>query len=129
MDAFPDRPAPVLVTSPAIRSGSTLLQRLLCSSPDAIVFGEEIGKDLDLQLQILASRQLVLINPHGLRTNLERLSASLADRGLRPDGRPLAASDDALAQAFSGAAGEAQLVLVRRDGTTSAVLTLRSRQP
>lgn len=59
MDAFPDRPAPVLVTSPAIRSGSTLLQRLLCSSPDAIVFGEEIGKDLDLQLQILASRRLV----------------------------------------------------------------------
>ena len=41
----------------------------------------------------------------------------------------LADRDDALAQAFSGAAGEAQLVLVRRDGTTSAVLTLLSRQP
>ena len=27
------------------------------------------------------------------------------------------------------APGQAQLVLVRRDGTTSAVLTLRSRQP
>ena len=35
----------------------------------------------------------------------------------------------ALAQAFSGAAGEAQLVLLRRDGTPSAVLTLLSRQP
>ena len=91
--------------------------------------GSELLSDMESIDGALASRQLVLINPHGLRTNLERLSASLADRGLRPDGRPLAASDDALAQAFSGAAGEAQLVLVRRDGTTSAVLTLRSRQP
>ena len=77
----------------------------------------------------LASRQLVLINLHSLRTNLDRLSASLAARGLRPDGPPLADRDDALAQAFSGAAGEAQLVLVRRDGATRAVLTLLSRQP
>ncbi len=51
--------APVLVTSPTVRSGTTLLQRLLCSSPDALIYGEEIGKDLDLQLQISSSRRLV----------------------------------------------------------------------
>lgn len=51
--------SPVLLTSPTVRSGTTLLQRLLCSSPDALVYGEEIGKDLDLQLQIHASRRLV----------------------------------------------------------------------
>lgn len=59
MAPTPDRPAPVLVTSPSIRSGTTLLQRLLCSSPQAIIYGEEIGKDLDLQLQVLASRRMI----------------------------------------------------------------------
>jgi hypothetical protein len=51
--------SPVLVTSPTVRSGTTLLQRLLCSSPGALIYGEEIGKDLDLQLQIFSSRKLV----------------------------------------------------------------------
>ena len=51
--------SPVLVTSPTVRSGTTLLQRLLCRSPDALIYGEEIGKDLDLQLQISSSRRLV----------------------------------------------------------------------
>ena len=91
--------------------------------------GSELLSDMESVDGGLASRQLVLVNPHSLRTNIDRLSASLADRGLRPDGPPLADRDDALAQAFSGATGEAQLVLVRRDGTTSAVLTLLSRQP
>ncbi len=95
----------------------------------ALPAGSELLSDMESVDGGLASRQLVLINPHSLRTNLDRLSASLADRGLRPDGPPLAASDDALAQAFSGAAGEAQLVLVRRDGATSAVLTLLSGEP
>ena len=51
--------SPVLLTSPTVRSGTTLLQRLLCTSPDALIYGEEIGKDLDLQLQISSSRRLV----------------------------------------------------------------------
>lgn len=91
--------------------------------------GSELLSDMESIDGSLASRQLVLINAHSLRTNLTRLSASLAERGLRPEGQPLADRDDALAQAFSGASGEAQLVLVRRDGATSAVLTLLSRQP
>lgn len=44
--------APVIVTSPTIRSGTTLLQRLLCSSSNALIYGEECGKDLELFLQI-----------------------------------------------------------------------------
>ncbi|HAF54733.1 MAG TPA: hypothetical protein DCL01_05835 [Thauera sp.] len=95
----------------------------------ALPAGSELLSDMETTDNGLASRQLVLINPHSLRANLARLSASLADRGLRPDGPPLADSDEALAQVFSGAAGEARLVLVRRDGITSAVLTLLSRQP
>jgi hypothetical protein len=51
--------SPLLVTSPSVRSGTTLLQRLLCSAGNALVYGEEIGKDLELQLQIFASRKLV----------------------------------------------------------------------
>ena len=91
--------------------------------------GSELLSDMESIDGSLASRQLVLINQHSLRTNLTRLSASLADRGLRPAGPPLADRDDALTQAFSGASGEAQLVLMRRNGATSAVLTLLSRQP
>lgn len=50
---------PVLLTSPTIRSGTTLLQRLLCSANNTLVYGEEVGKDLDLQLQVLAAREHV----------------------------------------------------------------------
>ncbi len=50
---------PVLVTSPTIRCGTTLLQRLLCSSSNALIYGEEIGKDLEMQLQIFASRKMI----------------------------------------------------------------------
>lgn len=95
----------------------------------ALPAGSELLSDMESIDGGFASRQLVLVNPHSLRTNLDRLSASLAMRGLGPDGPPLANRDDALAQTFSGASGEAQLVLVRRDGATHAVLTLRSRQP
>lgn len=95
----------------------------------ALPAGSELLSDMDSIDGGLASRQLVFINPHSLRTNLARLSASLAGRGLRPDGPPLADSNNALAQAFSGASGQAQLVLVRREAATNVVLTLVSTQP
>ena len=53
---------PVLVTSPTIRCGTTLLQRLLCSSSNALIYGEEIAKDLEMQLQIFASRKMIYSN-------------------------------------------------------------------
>ena len=43
---------PLVITSPVIRSGTTLLQRLLCSSPEALVYGELCGQDLDFLLQL-----------------------------------------------------------------------------
>lgn len=50
---------PVLLTSPTIRCGTTLLQRLLCSSSNALIYGEEIAKDLEMQLQIFTSRKMI----------------------------------------------------------------------
>jgi hypothetical protein len=95
----------------------------------ALPAGSALLSDMESIDGRLASRQLVLANAHSLRANLRQLSASLAARGLRPDGPALADTDDALVQAFRGATGEAQLVLVRRDDATHAVLTLRSSQP
>lgn len=54
-----DELKPILVTSPTIRCGTTLLQRLLCSSSNALIYGEEIAKDLEMQLQIFASRKMI----------------------------------------------------------------------
>lgn len=51
--------SPLIVTSPTTRSGTTLLQRLLCSARNTLVYGEEVGKDLETQLQILTARKLV----------------------------------------------------------------------
>lgn len=71
---------PILLTSPATRSGTTLLQRLLCSAANALIYGEEVGKDLDVPLQVLASRELVY--RHGrdrFQAPLERLLAGDGD--------------------------------------------------
>jgi hypothetical protein len=35
--------APIIITSPTTRCGTTLVQRLLCASDNAFVYGEEIG--------------------------------------------------------------------------------------
>jgi hypothetical protein len=45
---------PLIVTAPVIRSGTTLLQRLLCSSRRALIFGEKCADDLDLFLNLYA---------------------------------------------------------------------------
>lgn len=63
---------PILITSPTIRCGTTLLQRLLCSSSNTLIYGEEIGKDLELQLQIFASRKMVYAHSR------QRFASSLA---------------------------------------------------
>ena len=45
---------PLIVTSPPPRSGTTLLQRLLCSSHKTLIFGEQCAQDLELFLNIYA---------------------------------------------------------------------------
>lgn len=89
--------------------------------------GSELLSDMESVDGELASRQLVVMNGHKLEANLEHFSATLADRGLLLDGPPLVDADDRLVQRYVGPAGEAKLVLVRRDGATSAVLTLLSQ--
>jgi hypothetical protein len=43
---------PLIITSPTPRCGTTLLQRLLCSSPRALIYGEKCAIDLELLLNI-----------------------------------------------------------------------------
>lgn len=89
--------------------------------------GSELLSDMESIDGKTNSRQLVVLNGHGLGANLDHFVGTFAERGLRPDGAPLLESDDALVQRFEGPTGEAKVVLVRRDQTTSAVLTLISR--
>jgi hypothetical protein len=65
---------PILLSSPTIRCGTTMLQRLLCSSSNALIYGEEIGKDLELQLQIFASRKMIYTHSrHRFASSLDRV--------------------------------------------------------
>jgi hypothetical protein len=50
---------PVIVTSPTIRSGTTLLQRLLCSASNAIIYGENVAQDVELFINIYISKATV----------------------------------------------------------------------
>lgn len=45
---------PLIVTSPLPRSGTTLLQRLLCSAPNTLIYGERAAQELELFLGIHA---------------------------------------------------------------------------
>lgn len=95
----------------------------------ALPAGSELLSDMQSIDGRIASRQLVLANTHSLEGNLRHLAASLSRLGLQPEGPALADTADTHAQAFRGPGGEARLVLVRRDGTTSAVLTVLSPRP
>jgi len=65
---------PILLSSPTIRCGTTLLQRLLCSSENALIYGEEIGKDLEWQLQMFVSRKMVYTHSRQrFATSLDRV--------------------------------------------------------
>jgi hypothetical protein len=43
---------PLFITSPSIRCGTTVLQRLLCSSRHALIYGELCGADLEVYLNL-----------------------------------------------------------------------------
>jgi hypothetical protein len=48
--------APIIVTSPTTRCGTTLVQRLLCASDNAFVYGEEIGNQLRTLARLFAAQ-------------------------------------------------------------------------
>jgi hypothetical protein len=50
---------PLIITSPALRSGTTLLQRLLCSADNALVYGETCALDLEFFAKVYASKALM----------------------------------------------------------------------
>ena len=50
---------PLIIASPTIRSGTTLLQRLLCSATNALIYGETCAHDLELFLTVHQSRVLM----------------------------------------------------------------------
>jgi Sulfotransferase family len=64
--------APIIISSPTTRSGTTLLQRLLCSSDNAIVYGEVCSSDLDLYLNFFVNRAMMY------QFNRVKLDSSLA---------------------------------------------------
>ena len=51
---------PIFIASPVRRSGTTLLQRLLCSAENAIIYGENCANDLHLLSNLLASKHSIL---------------------------------------------------------------------
>lgn len=76
MLAVPDKYlalAPVIVTAPAPRSGTTIVQRLLTASQNGFIYGEEIGAQMKT-LTTLFFTQLQILEQRG-----EQLDADFAD--------------------------------------------------
>ncbi len=47
---------PLIITAPTIRSGTTLVQRILCSSSRSLIFGELIAHDLEFFLNLYTAQ-------------------------------------------------------------------------
>lgn len=58
--------APVIVISPALRAGTTLVQRLLCSAPNALIYGDTCGQEMDFFAKYAFSRQQMMANHESL---------------------------------------------------------------
>lgn len=51
---------PLIVTSPTVRCGTTLLQRLLCSARNTLIYGENCGYELEFFLNTYAAKAPLL---------------------------------------------------------------------
>jgi hypothetical protein len=51
---------PVVVLSPLQRSGTTLVQRLLCSAPNALIYGDNVGQEIEFFAKYAQARQAML---------------------------------------------------------------------
>lgn len=49
---------PILISSPVRRSGTTLLQRLLCSAPNTLIYGENCANEFQIFGNLYLSKQL-----------------------------------------------------------------------
>ena len=52
---------PILIASAVRRSGTTLVQRLLCSAPNTLIYGESCAQELEFMLQFYQSKKLTLL--------------------------------------------------------------------
>jgi len=50
---------PLFVTAPSTRCGTTLLQRLICSAPNALLFGESVAGDLEMAINVTFTRAVM----------------------------------------------------------------------
>ena len=55
---------PIFIASPIQRCGTTLLQRLLSSAPNTLIFGETVANDIHLLASLFQNKQLMLNGPH-----------------------------------------------------------------
>ena len=39
--------APIIILAPTPRAGTTLIQRLICSSQNAIIYGDPVGQEIE----------------------------------------------------------------------------------
>lgn len=52
--------APILIASPVHRSGTTLLQRLLCSASNTLIFGETLANDMTFFFSMLHNKEMLM---------------------------------------------------------------------
>ena len=51
---------PVIVLSPAVRAGTTLVQRLLCSAQNALIYGDTVGQEMEFFAKYAAVKEQML---------------------------------------------------------------------
>jgi len=61
---------PIIVSSPTVRAGTTLLQRLLCSAPNTLVYGELCGTELQIFLNFYLSKALFYAHGQEMRDDI-----------------------------------------------------------
>ncbi len=67
---------PLIITAPTIRAGTTLLQRLLCSSRAALIYGELVAQDLEFFLNLYTFKaQTYTYKGRALAQGLEQVLA------------------------------------------------------
>ncbi|MDB6071448.1 MAG: hypothetical protein JWL81_2619 [Verrucomicrobiales bacterium] len=54
---------PIIIISPLARAGTTLVQRLLCSSPGALIFGDAVGQEMEFFAKY-AQLKAAMFAPH-----------------------------------------------------------------
>jgi Sulfotransferase family len=87
---------PLLVTAPSTRCGTTLLQRLICSAPNAMLFGETVGSDVEIGLNFGYARATMYeMNRAVIETKLEAVYAGDVNKwllDLAPETQPYIAA-------------------------------------